>query len=97
MKGCILIDPLHIDHGELSTVTPEKAFTLGVEWATLRLFIDTDPYSRIDIDLHKENVDRVVSLCHDRGRDVVNVETLDTTWASISVLPMAENVLRLVV
>jgi len=96
MVGHILLDPLHIDCGELGRVSPEKAFTLGVEWATLRLFIDADPNNRIDLDLHTENVDRVASLCHSRGREVVGIEKVDETWTSMSVLPVMKNVIRLV-
>lgn len=96
MEGHILLDPFHIDCGELGHMTPEKAFALGVEWATLRLFIDTDPKSRIDIDLHTENVERISSLCHSRGREVTGIERLDETWTSMSVLPAADNVVRLV-
>ena len=96
MEGHILLDPLHIDCGELGRISPEKAFELGVEWATLRLFIDADPTNRIDLDLHSENADRVVSLCHARGREVIGVEKVDDTWTSMSVLPVASNILQLV-
>ena len=96
MTGHILLDPLHIDCGELGRITPEQAFTLGVEWATLRLFIDADPNNRIDLDLHTENVERVIALCHARGREVADVEKVDETWTSMSVLPVVKNVIQLV-
>jgi hypothetical protein len=96
MQGHILLDPLHIDCGELGRITPEKAFTLGVEWATLRLIVDTDPNGQIDMDIHNENVDRIVKLCCSRGRGVENIAKLDDTWSTLSVLPTAKNVLRLV-
>jgi hypothetical protein len=96
MEGHILLDPLHINCGELGRITPEKAFTLGVEWATLRLIVDTDPNGQVDMDLHTENVDRIISLCHSRGRAVADVEKIDDVWTSLSVLPTAKNVLRLV-
>lgn len=96
MDGHILLDPLHIDCGELARVPPEKAFTLGVEWATLRFLIDSDPDGQIDMDLHNENVERITDLCNSRGRSVLNVEKLDSTWSSLSVMPTAKNVLRLV-
>lgn len=96
MEGHILLDPLHINSGELGRMSPEKAFTLGVEWATLRLIIDTDPDGQVDMDLHSENVARITSLCHSRGRPVEDVERVDATWTSLSVLPTPRNVLRLV-
>jgi hypothetical protein len=96
MQGHILLDPLHIESGELGRITPEAAFALGVEWATLRLIIDTDPDGQIDMDVHSGNVDRIVALCHSRGRGVADIERLDDTWTSLSVLPTERNVLRLV-
>lgn len=96
MEGHILLDPLHIASGELGRMTPEKAFTLGVEWATLRLIIDTDPNGQIDMDVHTENVGRVTALANARGRSVVGLSKVDDTWSSLSVLPTAKNVLRLV-
>jgi len=96
MSSHILLDPFNIDNGELGRIAPEKAFTLGVEWATLRLLIDADPYSRIDLDIHKENVDRIKSLCNARGREVIDIMPVDDTWTSMSVMPRERNVLRLV-
>ena len=96
MQGHILLDPLHIESGELGRMTPEKAFTLGVEWATLRLIIDSDPDGQLDMDVHTENVSRITTLCNDRGRSVVGISRVDDTWSSLSVLPTPTNVLRLV-
>jgi len=96
MEGHILLDPLHINSGELGRMSPEEAFTLGVEWATLRLLIDTDPNGQIDMDLHSENVGRITTLCLSRGRAVTDVMRLDDTWTSLSVQPTPRNVLRLV-
>lgn len=96
MNGHILLDPFHIECGELGHTTPEKAFSLGVEWATLRIIIDTDPHGQIDMDVHSENVARVIALCHSRGRGVASIEKMDETWTSLSVLPTARNVIRLV-
>jgi hypothetical protein len=96
MEGHILLDPLYINSGELGRMTPELAFTLGVEWATLRLIVDMDPDGQIDMDLHTENVGRITALCHSRGRGVADVAKVDDVWSSLSVLPTEKNVLRLV-
>jgi hypothetical protein len=96
MEGHILLDPLFIDSGELGRMTPELAFTLGVEWATLRLIVDMDPNGQIDMDLHSENVERIITLCNSRGRAVADVAKIDNVWSSLSVMPTASNVLRLV-
>jgi hypothetical protein len=91
----IVSDPFYIDSGELKRITPEDAFVLGVEWATLRLLIDADPHSPLNIDIHHENAERVSALCHSRGR-IMQSEPVDSIWLSISILPVSKRNLRLV-
>jgi hypothetical protein len=95
MQEQLVSDPFYIDSGELRRTTPEEAFVLGVEWATLRLLIDADPHSPLDIDIHQANAERVSALCQSRGR-MMKSEPVDSSWLSISILPVPKRVLRLV-
>lgn len=95
--GYVLLDPFHIDNGELGHMTPEEAFTLGVEWATLRLLLDSDPDATLSIELHTKNADRISKLCATRGREVSELveHEDDKEFCSMTVEPKPMNVLCL--
>lgn len=93
----VLLDPFYIDQGELGRMPPEEAFTLGVEWATLRLILDSDPSASVSLELHTKNVERITKLCSSRGREVSEVTHHDDgVYSSLVVEPKPKNVLRLI-
>jgi len=60
-----LVEPFGIDGGALVGLSPERAFTLGVEWALVTRSLDSGDGGPFVV--HKENADLLRSACQRRG------------------------------
>lgn len=64
--GC---EPFDIDHGELSGLTPQMCFTLGVEWQMFRDAMERTP-EPFERQIHTANSARLQAMCMRAGRHV---------------------------
>lgn len=95
----ILADPFRIESGELTGVTPEKAFVLGVEWAEKRRILqERSPYESFTLCVHLENVHRIKELVESRRRDVVEIigDAKDSIWVNMVISPEQDRRLKVV-
>lgn len=78
-----LMDPFNIDSGELVGLTPQQAFTLGVEWQLLRTEAAAKeaPFTAI---IHRENVARCLAMLRCQQR-AAKWRQIDGVWAELSI------------
>lgn len=74
-----LVEPFEIDAGELDGLTPEQAFTLGVEWEMVRRALEI--YERKKV-VHRANCMRIVRMARRHGREVP-WKHLDDHWSEL--------------
>ena len=78
-----LLEPFQIDDGELSGITAEEAFVLGVEWQQFRakLAERSDSFEEM---VHARNAVRIAGMVSRTGR-AVRVRSDNAGWAKIAV------------
>jgi hypothetical protein len=64
-----LVEPFGIDNGELSGLSRQECFTLGVEWQMFREKLDAEP-GAFSEQVHMANVARLSAMCRRRKREV---------------------------
>jgi hypothetical protein len=82
MDGFDLIEPFDIDGGELSGLSPELCFTLGVEWGKVTSALDAGELGPFPI--HAENVARLCAAVLRRGL-IVSSARIRNGWAELIV------------
>lgn len=66
MSEYVAVEPFGVDDGELDTVTPSKAFTLGVEWEMVRTLVRTGEEFCVYA-IHTDNRRRISALLSRHG------------------------------
>jgi hypothetical protein len=76
-------EPSFVDDGELSGLTPQTCFTLGVEWQMVRQGMESGgPFNR---PIHQANRERVMRLLIRNGRKY-HITKPEDGWCQLSVL-----------
>lgn len=76
-----MVEPFHVDDGELNDLTLQQVFVLGVEFEMIRAQLETGaPFERM---FHSDNIDRVEKMCN-RQRRFFNI-ALHDDWPVLAV------------
>jgi hypothetical protein len=78
-----LVEPFDIDDGSLKGITPEKAFSLGVEWQLFKQRLDS--HKAFTTFCLPENAIRIVKMVERHKRLVEDRPNAEQGWTQIYV------------